>query len=286
MRTSDGRRIVSGKLVRCGDLSEFSEQDRKAFALLSDTVIDFRTDGERREKPDIKIPGIRYHHIPVLDSLTAGITREKAADRNVFSRFGAEPDKARRYMCDMYHSFAESDLAAAGYAQFIRILMKPHERAVVWHCTAGKDRAGIGAAIVEEILGVKRDDVIDDYLMTNECLHGDIAFLTEFVKGQAGKDCVVNDEALGYLLGAARDYIEEYFRTIDNKYGGFDLFLRDGLKLTAEDVQRLKTLYLVPEVAIPKAKLPCRQQADSAACCSGNESHKDEKHQREEIGET
>lgn len=76
MRASDGRRIVSGKLVRCGDLSEFSGQDRKAFALLSDTVIDFRTDGERREKPDIKIPGIRYHHIPVLDSLTAGIIEE------------------------------------------------------------------------------------------------------------------------------------------------------------------------------------------------------------------
>ena len=285
MRTSDGRRIVSGKLVRCGDLSEFSEQDRKAFALLSDTVIDFRTDGERREKPDIKIPGIRYHHIPVLDSLTAGITREKAADRNIFSRLGAEPDKARQYMCDMYHALAESDFSTAQYAAFIRMLMQPGEKAITWHCTAGKDRAGIGAAIVEEILGVKRDDVIDDYLMTNECLHGDIAFLTEFVKGQAGKDCVVNDEALGYLLGAARDYIEEYFRTIDNKYGGFDLFLRDGLKLTAEDVQRLKTLYLVPEVAIPKAKLPCRQQADSAACCSGNESHKDEKHQREEIGE-
>ena len=199
MRASDGRRIVSGKLVRCGDLSEFSGQDRKAFALLSDTVIDFRTDGERREKPDIKIPGIRYHHIPVLDSLTAGITCEKAADRNVFSRFGAEPDKARRYMCDMYHSLAESDLAAAGYAQFIRILMKPHERAVVWHCTAGKDRAGIGAAIVEEILGVERNAVVDDYLATNKYLQGDIAFLTEFVKSQAGEDGLVTEEADSYF---------------------------------------------------------------------------------------
>jgi protein-tyrosine phosphatase len=244
MRASDGRRIVSGKLVRCGDLSEFSGQDRKAFALLSDTVIDFRTDGERREKPDIKIPGIRYHHIPVLDSLTAGITREKAADRNVFSRFGAEPDKARRYMCDMYHSFAESDLAAAGYAQFIRILMKPHERAVVWHCTAGKDRAGIGAAIIEEILGVSREDVTNDYLATNEYLKEDVAFLTEFVKAQAGEGSVVTDEALRYLFGAERDYIEEYYHTIDCKYGSFGSFLRDGLKLTVNDIQKLQSQYL------------------------------------------
>lgn len=244
MRACDGRRIVSGKLVRCGDLSELSEQDRKAFALLSDTVIDFRTDGERREKPDIKIPDIRYHHIPVLDSLTAGITREKAADRNVFSRFGAEPDKARRYMCDMYHSFAESDLAAAGYAQFIRILMKPHERAVVWHCTAGKDRAGIGAAIVEEILGVERNAVVDDYLATNKYLQGDIAFLTEFVKSQAGEDGLVTEEALKYLFGAERDYIEEYYQTIESKYGSFGGFLRDGLGLSREDILQIQSLYL------------------------------------------
>ena len=244
MYTADKRRIVSGRLVRCGNLSELSESDRGAFALLADMVIDFRTDGERGEKPDAELPGIQYHHIPILDSLTAGITREKSADLNIFSRFGAEPDKARQYMCDMYHAFAESDFAAAQYAAFIRLLMQPGERAIVWHCTAGKDRAGIGAAIVEEILGVRRDDVIEDYLMTNECLQEDIAFQTEFVKEQAGAGSTMTDRALQYLFGAEQDYIEEYYRTIDSKYGSVDLFLRDGLKLTAEDIQKLQLLYL------------------------------------------
>ena len=50
MRACDGRRIVSGRLVLCGDLSEFSGQDRKAFALLSDTVIDFRTESVERSR--------------------------------------------------------------------------------------------------------------------------------------------------------------------------------------------------------------------------------------------
>ena len=244
MYTADGRRIVSGSLVRCGDLSELSESDRALFASLVDMVIDFRTEGERIEKPDIELSGIRYHHIPVLDSLTAGITHEKSADRNIFSRLGAEPDKARQYMCDMYHALAESDFATAQYAAFIRILMQPGEKAITWHCTAGKDRAGIGAAIVEEILGVKRDDVIDDYLMTNECLHGDIAFLTEFVKSQAGEDGLVTEEALKYLFGAERDYIEEYYQTIESKYGSFGGFLRDGLGLSWEDILQIQSLYL------------------------------------------
>ena len=249
MCTADGRRIVSGRLVRCGNLSELSESDRAAFASLADTVIDFRTDGERGEKPDIELPGIQYHHIPILDSLTAGITREESADRNIFSRLGAKPDLARQYMCDMYHVFAESDFAAAQYASFVRLLMQPGEKAIVWHCTAGKDRAGVGAAIVEEILGVKRDDVMEDYLMTNECLQEDIAFLTEFVKGQADEGSVILDEAMRYLLGAERDYLEEFYRTVESKYGSFEWFMRDGLKLNAEDVQRLKSLYLAPAAA-------------------------------------
>lgn len=245
MTVANGRRIISGRLVRCGNLSELSEQDRIAFTSLADTVIDFRTDGERSEKPDIELPGIWYHNIPILDSLTAGITRERAADQNVFARFGAEPAKARQYMCDMYHAFAESDFAAAQYSRFIRLLLEPREKAAVWHCTAGKDRAGIGAAIIEEILGVAREDVINDYMATNEYLKEDFAFLTEFVKALAGKGGVVTGEALRYLFGAERDYIEEYYHTIESKYGSFDSFLRDGLKLTVNDIQKLRSRYLI-----------------------------------------
>lgn len=250
MSAADGRGIVSGRLIRCGNLSELSDSDRAAFSALTDTVIDFRTDGERSEKPDIELPGIRYHHIPIMDSLTAGITREKAADQNIFARLGSDPAKARQYMCDMYHAFAESDFAAAQYARFIRLLTQPREKAVVWHCTAGKDRAGIGAAIIEELLGVDRDDVIADYLMTNECLREDFAFLTEFVKAQAGPGSRTTEEALRYLFGAERDYIEEYYDTIDSKYGSFDVFIRDGLKLTAEDIMELQRLYLTAEFMI------------------------------------
>lgn len=244
MTAADGRIIVSGRLVRCGDLSELSEQDGEAFVSLADTVVDFRTDGERTEKPDISMPGIRYHHMPVIDSLTAGITREKTADQDIFARLGSEPAKARQYMCDMYHAFAESEFAASQYSRFIQLLMQPGEKAVVWHCTAGKDRAGIGAAIIEEILGVTRSDIIDDYLATNEYLREDITFLTEFVKAQAGEGSAITEEALRYLFGADRDYIGEYYHTIDSKYGSFELFLRDGLKLTSEDIQRLQSLYL------------------------------------------
>ncbi len=55
---------------------------------------------------------------------------------------------------------------------------------------------------------------------------------------------MVTDEALRYLFGAERDYIEEYNHTIDCKYGSFGSFLRDGLKLTVNDIQKLQSQYL------------------------------------------
>lgn len=244
MVTSDGRSIIPGRLLRGGHLSELTEQDKATLLSLADTVVDFRTDRERLEKPDAEIPGISYHHIPIMKSLTAGITREKDADQNIFSRLVLDPAEARQYMCDMYHIFAESDFAADQYARFIRLLMQPREKAVMWHCTAGKDRVGAGSAIIEEILGVKRDDIIDDYLMTNEYLQEDISFLTEFVKKQTGTDSVIADDSMRYLFGADRDYIEEYYHTIDSKYGSFEGFIINGLKLTTEDVRKLRSLYL------------------------------------------
>jgi len=245
MTAGDGGRIVDGKLIRSGNLSDLSEQDRTAFISLAEDVVDFRTDTERNEKPDVQMQGIRYHHIPIMESLTAGITREKAADQDVFENLGSKPAEARQYMCDMYHTFAESDFAVAQYSRFIRLLLERREKAVVWHCTAGKDRVGIGTAIIEEILGVARDDVIDDYLATNEYLKADHEALTEFVKSQATEGCLITEEALRYLFGADRDYIEEYYHTIDSKYGSFSSFLRDGLKLTQNDIHELQSRYLI-----------------------------------------
>lgn len=250
-QTMDGRKIISGRLIRCGHLAELSEEDRTKLTTLVDTIVDLRTAGERDEKPDLKIEGTAYHHIPIMDSLTAGITREEEADQNVFTRLLLKPKEAKEYMCEMYRAFARNDQAISQYSKFLQLLMEPHARAVLWHCTAGKDRAGIGAAILEEILGVPREAIIADYLTTNIYLQTDIAFLTEFVKEQAGIDKEqaedsngLADESLKYLFGAEREYIEAFYEEVDEKYGNYEGLVRNGLQLSPENIDRLKKLYL------------------------------------------
>jgi len=244
MRTADGRQIISGKLIRSGHLSGMPEEEVSALADLVGAVIDFRSDGERLENPDAQLADAEYYHIPVVQSLTPGVSREEESDRRAITQLLFTPEEAKNYMIEMYRSLT-SDYAVAQYAEFVSILQKSREKAVLWHCTAGKDRAGTAAVIIEEILGIPREVIIADYLTTNEHLQGELRRLTAFVKQQAGTDSPLADESLRYLFGADEDFIKAYYEAAADKYGGMDGLIREGLGLSDRDREELKEMYLL-----------------------------------------
>ena len=251
MRTSDGKIIATGRLIRCGHLADLSACDLAKLALLTDTIIDFRTDQERIEKPDAVIPGTTAYHIPILNKLTGGITREEESDRDVIARLATDPAASKNYMCRMYTEFAENDYVVSQFARFIRILLENHEKAVLWHCTAGKDRAGTAAVIIEEILGIPRETIVADYLKTNEYLAPDIEYLISFIKKQTGTEKYTDDtdphsadQALRYLFSADESFIHSFYSAVQRRFGSFDGFLREGLRLTGNDLQALRLKYL------------------------------------------
>ncbi|SNU08930.1 protein-tyrosine phosphatase [Lachnospiraceae bacterium] len=258
MKTTSGKAIKEGCFIRCGHLSEISASDEKKLQELVDIIVDFRSDKEREEKPDKVIEGISYVHIPIVDSLTAGVTREKRSDKDIIARLAMDPVTAKKYLCEMYIAFA-GDYSVSQYSKFIKLILdacrekaessddsvSSSKGAVLWHCTAGKDRAGIASVIIEEILGVSRKDIIEDYLSTNIYLEADIHFLTNFVKEQAGIESSMADEALRLLFGADKDYIESYYKAIEEKYGDFGNFIREGLGLSENDMAALCQLHLV-----------------------------------------
>ncbi|MBR6322053.1 MAG: tyrosine-protein phosphatase, partial [Lachnospiraceae bacterium] len=170
LRGAGGRRIRPGKLFRGGNLNGASEADIEKLSGMLEIVVDFRTEGEIREKPDPEIPGVFNWHLPVLQTLTEGVTREKDADAHAFMKFMADPDAAFHYMCKTYEHVAKSPFACEQQKRLLEKLLNPGEKGVLWHCTAGKDRTGGFAAIIEEILGVSRDDIVEDYLISDENL--------------------------------------------------------------------------------------------------------------------
>lgn len=244
IQTKDRRKIRRGRLIRCGHLSNLSDSDHFLLSQMLSVVVDFRTRQERSKQPDQEIEGVEYHHIPVVDSLTAGISREEEADRGAVAILLHRPADAKQYMCDMYSSFALGEYAVSQYAKFVRLLTEDHERAVLWHCTAGKDRAGIATVIILELLGVPREEVIADYLYTRECLAEEMRRLSTRIKKEEGTVSPLADEALSFLFGAEEEYILTFYRAVEQKFGNMSAYLSDGLGITRKEQERLRELYL------------------------------------------
>ena len=250
--TKDGKHIREGKLIRSGQLFFASENDRQELRRRVSLIVDFRTGKEQEEKPDPVMEGVEYIAIPPIEDLQAGITREEEADQSATENFVMDPLKAKAYMTNVYRMLIRSEHAVKAYERFVHLLLEERERAVLWHCTAGKDRAGFAAAIVLELLGVSREEILKDYLMTNIYLQKEVEVLIDALRKEYGtSEYEANPEtkeaakaALGYLFGACEDYLKALYEEIDIKYGSFDGFAKDGLHLTEEEHEKLKEIYL------------------------------------------
>ena len=244
MRGADGRLILPGKLIRSGHLHPASEKDISRLAEMAAVIVDFRTDAERNEKPDPIIPGTQAVHLPVFERLAAGVTREEKSDEAAFAIVARDPEKARQFMIHTYAGFITSDFCVSQYRNFVSLLMKPHEKAVLWHCTAGKDRAGFASVIVETLLGVSAEDIMADYLSTNEYLREESHRLNEMVSRQMGGLDERMAKALDYLFGAQEEYLTAVYQAAEENYGSFARFLSDGLGISSSQQERLKAMYL------------------------------------------
>ena len=158
-QTADGRCIRPGCLIRSAHLGGASRDDietlKKAHRL--NTVIDVRTAKEREEQPD-RAADLSYLPLPIIEDLKAGITHEKQAEAELF------PD-----MAYLYREMMRREGNKAGFRRVLTAIFS-HDYAsgaVLWHCTEGKDRCGMTAALTLEALGVDRETILSDYLTTN-----------------------------------------------------------------------------------------------------------------------
>ena len=173
MTGADGRRIKPGKLYRSGHLYSASENDLKKLSGMIELSVDFRTSRECAEKPEPSLDGVVSLYNPIFEEQQAGVTRDKNSFAEVLKNMLYDAEVARRYMNASYEGFINNAYSVNQYERFVRRLMEEHERGVLWHCTAGKDRAGFASdipdttvfIIAQRISSVKDADriiVLDD----------------------------------------------------------------------------------------------------------------------------
>ena len=242
---ADGRKIKENLLLRTGKLADADTEDlrrlREVYQLSE--VVDFRTSFERDAQPDPVMEGVTNHHIGILDESSKANEGMAAAAAG-----GAFPiEKVMEFitngaMEDMYVDIATNPHSQQGYSRFFQILLEHGQGAVLWHCTAGKDRTGFGSVLVLAALGVDRKTIVEDYVLTNHYYQKNIAGFEQYIRSQGYSDEAM--KAAKAIAGAEQDYLEKALDVIDREYGSMDIYLERKLGLSVDNKQKLRDKFL------------------------------------------
>lgn len=142
----DGRFVKRARLLRSGALARATERDLKVLADEFDlrTVVDLRTEEERREHPDPEdaLLDVRFRDAPVLSASTFGVTHEGGI-LSALKALRAVQKNPAGMMMDVYARMVLDEQSQRGFSQFFQDVLAAEQGAVLWHCTIGKDRAGL-----------------------------------------------------------------------------------------------------------------------------------------------
>lgn len=240
-----GRAVKAGKLFRSGRLSRLPKRTKAALEGLGiRTVVDLRTDTERCEHPDTLLEGAEYIALPLLCAPTGGITAErssrlfvKAESRRIKEQFGT----ADNYMIHTYRGIVFDEKPQESLRRFLRLAVE--RDGLLWHCTGGKDRAGICAMLLEALLGVKEEDILQDYLASRRFCRK--KFFINRLGVLIAPITLKFKKVLFGLMRIKREYMEGVISEMKARYGSIVSYCSKELGITEADITVLREKYLV-----------------------------------------
>lgn len=240
-----GRAVKAGKLFRSGRLSRLPKRTKAALEGLGiRTVVDLRTDTERCEHPDTLLEGAEYIALPLLCAPTGGITAErssrlfvKAESRRIKEQFGT----ADNYMIHTYRGIVFDEKPQESLRRFLRLAVE--RDGLLWHCTGGKDRAGICTMLLEALLGVKEEDVLQDYLASRRFCRK--KFFINRLGVLIAPITLKFKKVLFGLMRIKREYMEGVISEMKARYGSIVGYCSKELGITETDITVLREKYLV-----------------------------------------
>ena len=188
-------------------------------------VCDLRGVAERIAAP-CALQRATVHSLPIEPTIVQKLNDLIAAGHEL------SPSDVVALMQETYRGFVRGNTHR--FAELFSHLLEANEP-TVFHCTAGKDRTGFAAALILRSLGVPAEDVMRDYLLTNQRL-----------KPEPGSRHGLAPEVVSVLWQVRPEFLDAAFEAVDQDYGGLEAYLREGLGLRNAQRDRLKELYLQP----------------------------------------
>lgn len=237
-QAQEGKKVTHGKVLRAAQPVGLSESDKNT--LLKDyhlkKIIDFRSQQEVVEKPVDTLSGVAYLNIDLMKDIQSGTSG--LADLSK-SASVSEVDKA---MQTIYGEFVLDKTSQKGYANFLEQIIMQEEGAILFHCFAGKDRTGVGAALILSLLGVRQADIVYDYLLTNTQRQETNHKMTTFAASQG----MTREQllALDRLLSVDETYLGHAFSNIKENYGTIQTYATEALNFEQDKQAYLHKLLL------------------------------------------
>lgn len=212
LRTVGGGRTHPGRVFRSDALATLTDADRARLAALGiRAVYDLRTEEERARAPDRLDAHTSQHRLGFIPR----------GNREMFEAINAgrmTPAEARATMREQYERLALDHTDSLG--AFYRGLLAGAGAPALVHCASGKDRTGVGVALLLLAVGVGRDEVFEDYLLSHYQRRPIDLFIGEAVL-----------EVVDQVMAAREEYLAAALAAIDREYGAFDAFVARGLGL-------------------------------------------------------
>lgn len=240
--TTDGHHTKWGQIYRTGRLGHLSSDD---LAVLNHrhvvADIDFRTNIEEKLLPDKLPAGAKYYSNQIFKPRTAKNRNSGMSEEEVAMYM--DPGQGVDFMKHNYKMMIENPYCQASFRKFFAtVISNADNGAVLFHCTAGKDRTGIGAYLLLRALGVDEDTATQDYLLTNPTIKPRLdARMKAFRLQGANDDQVANALA---MASVSADYLTVAKDAIHTLSGTIDQYLHDYLQLGADDITTLRQLFI------------------------------------------
>ena len=221
-------RLKTGVLFRAAHQAQATDEDLAVMAALNlCTIVDLRRPNERQRDPSRRWEGFAAQ---VIDN-DLGVSGEdpwhtflRGSDLSVAS--------IQAYMIEYYRRAAFKERHLDLFRRYFQALAQARGPVLI-HCAAGKDRTGLLAALTHHVAGVSDDDVIDDYLLTND----EARFLrrgpkfADVIEAATGRR--PSDAAMRVAMGVEADYLATAIAEMKARYGSIDGYLDQAVGLDA-----------------------------------------------------
>lgn len=224
MKTTDGRFVKWGRVFRSDDLSNLTDADLKYLSSIPIiSVVDFRSEQEINKAPD-RIPESAHKDYKL--SITPG-NLSAPSDSGAIDLSMLKSMDMDSIMISINIQLVTDESSIRMYKRFFDLLEDKSKIPLLFHCTAGKDRTGMGAALFLLALGVDEETVMEDYLLSNQYIKAKFA------------DMIAKYPAFAPMAGVDAKYLHAGIDQIKKDHGTVENYLKNVLDVNINVLQEM-----------------------------------------------